>query len=177
MKKKKAYSYRRFSSGKQSKGSSIQRQGEKAVEFCKRHNLELADVFTDSGVSAWKGKNFSPDFALGKFYELAQKGQIEKGSVLVIENLDRLSREEITDCAAKFLQIVNSGIAIGLVDKDIILDTGRFLTMDTFEGNNEDPLSLHKYLYAENNPVNMMDPLGHDDIGDIVTAVTDYIPY
>lgn len=40
--------------------------------------------------------------------------------------------------------------------------TGRFLTSDTFAGNNEDPLSLHKYLYAEDNPVNGIDPSGHD---------------
>ncbi|PWU16136.1 MAG: hypothetical protein C5B50_14080 [Verrucomicrobia bacterium] len=40
--------------------------------------------------------------------------------------------------------------------------TGRFWTMDTFEGNNEDPLSLHKYLYANGDPVNVIDPSGHD---------------
>jgi len=38
--------------------------------------------------------------------------------------------------------------------------TGRFWTMDTYAGNNEDPLSLHKYLYCHGNPVNMTDPLG-----------------
>jgi RHS repeat-associated protein len=32
-------------------------------------------------------------------------------------------------------------------------DTGRFWTMDTFAGNNEDPLSLHKYLYCQGDPV------------------------
>jgi DNA invertase Pin-like site-specific DNA recombinase len=86
MKKKKAYSYRRFSSGKQSKGSSIERQADEAAQFCKRHNLEQADTFTDAGVSAWKGKNLSPEFALGKFLELVQKNLIEKGSVLVLES-------------------------------------------------------------------------------------------
>jgi RHS repeat-associated protein len=35
-------------------------------------------------------------------------------------------------------------------------DTGRFWTMDTFAGNNEDPLSLHKYLYAQCDPVDLM---------------------
>ena len=40
-------------------------------------------------------------------------------------------------------------------------DTGRFWTMDSFEGDSEDPLSLHKYLYVEDNPVNGIDPLGH----------------
>lgn len=32
--------------------------------------------------------------------------------------------------------------------------------MDSFEGSQSDPLSLHKYLYAHNNPVMMTDPSG-----------------
>ena len=38
---------------------------------------------------------------------------------------------------------------------------GRFMSMDTFEGNQKEPLSLHKYAYTHNNPVNMVDPSGH----------------
>jgi len=41
-------------------------------------------------------------------------------------------------------------------------DTGRFWTMDTYGGGNEDPLSLHKYLYCQGNPVNRWDPSGLD---------------
>ncbi len=41
-------------------------------------------------------------------------------------------------------------------------NTGRFWTMDTYEGNNEDPLSLHKYVYGTDDPVNLVDPSGHD---------------
>lgn len=41
-------------------------------------------------------------------------------------------------------------------------NSGRFLSRDTFEGNNSDPLSLHKYLYASANPVNLIDPSGHE---------------
>ena len=37
---------------------------------------------------------------------------------------------------------------------------GRFNRMDPFAGNNQDPQSLHKYLYAHNNPVNGADPSG-----------------
>src|SRR5208283_921378 len=40
--------------------------------------------------------------------------------------------------------------------------TGRFPTMDTYEGDNEDPLSLHKYLYCQADPVDNTDPLGLD---------------
>jgi predicted GIY-YIG superfamily endonuclease len=41
------------------------------------------------------------------------------------------------------------------------------ITMDTSEGNSEDPLSLHKYLYCSGNPANMVDPSGHD--GDLIS--------
>lgn len=37
---------------------------------------------------------------------------------------------------------------------------GRFLTPDPFAGSPFDPTSLHKYLYAVNNPVNVTDPGG-----------------
>ena len=37
---------------------------------------------------------------------------------------------------------------------------GRFNRVDPFSGNNADPQSLHKYLYAHANPVNMVDPSG-----------------
>lgn len=40
------------------------------------------------------------------------------------------------------------------------LNTGRFWTRDSYDGNNEDPLSLHKYLYCQADPVNGTDPSG-----------------
>jgi len=42
--------------------------------------------------------------------------------------------------------------------------TGRFWTMDSWEGTQTDPLSLHKYLYAADDPVNMVDPSGQSAI-------------
>jgi hypothetical protein len=38
--------------------------------------------------------------------------------------------------------------------------TGRFWTMDSFEGSQNKPLSLHKYLYCQANPTDMVDLLG-----------------
>jgi RHS repeat-associated protein len=50
--------------------------------------------------------------------------------------------------------------------------TGRFTTMDTSVGNNEDPLSLHKYLYCQGNPVNGSDPSGNDfEMAGLLTGI------
>ncbi len=53
--------------------------------------------------------------------------------------------------------------------------SGRFLRRDVYEGLLDEPLSLHKYVYAHSNPINLIDPLGlyslqqgnmvHDAIG------------
>jgi RHS repeat-associated protein len=39
---------------------------------------------------------------------------------------------------------------------------GRFWNMDSYEGGIEQPLSLQKFLYCHGNPVNGVDPSGHD---------------
>jgi len=50
---------------------------------------------------------------------------------------------------------------------------GRFNQMDSFAGNNEDPQSLHKYLYCHANPVNAIDPSGKFEIGlNLMTLIT-----
>jgi RHS repeat-associated protein len=42
--------------------------------------------------------------------------------------------------------------------------TGRFWSIDEFEGLRNDPQSLHKFLYANNNPVNRNDPSGYTSL-------------
>ncbi len=48
---------------------------------------------------------------------------------------------------------------------------GRFWTMDSFEGIEEDPLSLHKYSYCGANPINGADPSGFgENLGTLTVA-------
>lgn len=48
---------------------------------------------------------------------------------------------------------------------------GRFTQMDTWTGNNHDPIALHKYLYANVDPGNMVDPTGNFSMGSVMSAV------
>ena len=49
--------------------------------------------------------------------------------------------------------------------------TGRFTSMDSYLGSVDDPVSLHKYLYANANPVNYIDPSGYNSYGEMNLAL------
>jgi len=46
-------------------------------------------------------------------------------------------------------------------------NTGRFWNQDTYEGSASDPMSLHKYLYANANPISGWDPSGRFNVAEI----------
>ena len=121
---KKAYSYTRFSSKIQSKGGSRIRQLEsfEVAQFIRNHKLNVVQYIADEGVSGFHGKNFSNTAALGKFIEEIRAGRIETGSVLICENLDRFSRDKITDCISRFTEIIQAGVSIGIVSMNLIID-------------------------------------------------------
>lgn len=51
-------------------------------------------------------------------------------------------------------------------------EIGRFLTIDPFVGRIQDPVTLHKYLYAGNNPVMYVDPSGESFSGGLWSHMT-----
>ena len=105
--KRKAYSYIRFSSKKQEQGDSLRRQTKAAQDFCERFNLELStETYQDLGVSALRGKNAHAG-NLRAFLQACQDGKVERGSVLIVENLDRLSRQQIVEATTLFLEIID----------------------------------------------------------------------
>lgn len=108
-----AYSYIRMSTERQLKGDSLRRQMELSQQFAIERGLELVDNFElhDIAVSAFKGDNLKSG-ALGKFLDAVNYGEIPKGSYLLVESFDRLSRQNIDIALSLFLQITNSGINI-----------------------------------------------------------------
>jgi RHS repeat-associated protein len=53
--------------------------------------------------------------------------------------------------------------------------SGRFGRMDTYQGQQNAPLTLHKYIYANANPVQHTDPSGYLSMGEVLTAMTGFI--
>lgn len=111
-----AYSYLRFSSTQQSHGDSIRRQTELRDAWLAKHRVTLDTSISlrDEGKSAFTGEHRrNPDrHALAAFLQLVEKGRIPKGSYLIVENLDRLSREHIQPALILFLNLLQAGVRV-----------------------------------------------------------------
>lgn len=109
----KAYSYIRFSSAKQQRGDSVARQTLLSENYAAKHGLELDTKLnmSDLGISAYDRSNLKKG-ALGEFLRLVEEGQIPWGSYLLVESLDRLSRDKVMDALSIFTDILKAGIII-----------------------------------------------------------------
>jgi len=108
-----AYSYLRFSTAEQSAGDSRRRQMAMAEKYAANHHLKLdiALSFRDLGVSAFRGRN-AKEGALRAFLEAIEHNLVPANSFLLIESLDRLSRDRILAAQSLFLQIIQAGVTI-----------------------------------------------------------------
>lgn len=109
----KAYSYLRFSTPEQAKGDSARRQAKLARDYAAKHGLALASdgEYQDLGVSAFKGRN-ATEGALGAFREAVSLGHIAAGSYLLVESLDRISREGFRKAQRLLEDICDAGIIV-----------------------------------------------------------------
>ncbi len=113
MEQTRVYSYRRFSSGRQASGHSLERQTEAARRWCQEHKLLLDEslALADLGVSAYSGDNVSRG-ALSGFLAAVKAGRVPIGSILLVESLDRLTRVAISLAVELLTSIVRSGIRV-----------------------------------------------------------------
>ena len=112
-KRRKAYSYVRFSTPEQAQGDSLRRQVKAAETYAAAHNLDLDDklTFRDLGVSAFRGKNAETG-KLAEFMEAARLGVVEAGAVLLVENLDRISRLPALNAVNLLNDICKLGVTV-----------------------------------------------------------------
>ncbi|MCX5572318.1 recombinase family protein [Kaistia nematophila] len=113
MTKPKAYSYIRWSTAIQGQGDSGRRQSEMAERYAAEHKLDFVseNVVKDEGQSAYTGQNVSSG-ALGTFLQAISEGQIEPGSYLLVESLDRISRQHPMDAMNLLHRIVDRDIVV-----------------------------------------------------------------
>jgi DNA invertase Pin-like site-specific DNA recombinase len=127
-----AFSYIRFSLPSQAQGDSLRRQTAATEAWCARNGVRLdtSTTLRDLGRSAFakhkrKGDDgeaasflgmselVNPDrHALTAFCRLVQDGKVPRGSFFVIENLDRLSRDNTVSATHLLTSILMSGVRV-----------------------------------------------------------------
>ncbi|WP_061023298.1 recombinase family protein [Vibrio splendidus] len=113
---KKAYSYIRYSSPQQASGDSYRRQLAATQAYCDAHGYDLdteLSIYKELGVSGFKGDQEH----LKQFINDCETGKVKKGSLLVVENLDRLSRQAINVAMRQFLSLLEYVDIYTLQDK------------------------------------------------------------
>jgi Resolvase, N terminal domain/Recombinase/Recombinase zinc beta ribbon domain len=108
-----AYSYVRFSTPQQAHGDSLERQTEKAARYAAEHGLTLDTELSlaDLGVSAYRGRNATTG-ALAGFIAAVERRHVPEGSYLLVENIDRLTRDDMPEAMTLFMRIINAGITV-----------------------------------------------------------------
>jgi DNA invertase Pin-like site-specific DNA recombinase len=128
----KAYSYIRMSTEGQLQGDSLRRQTDRSRLYALEHELDLDEstTFRDIGVSAFRGENLKQG-ALSRFKAAVLNKEIAQGSYLLVESLDRFSRDDVDIAVAEFFQLLRAGINI------VTLIDGR-----VFSPRQKDPMDL-----------------------------------
>lgn len=130
--KPKAVSYARFSSGKQGQGTSIERQLEAFHSWLAKNDEFESLSFVDMGVSAYRGGHAKRG-RLSHIIELIKDGTLQAGDALVVEAIDRLSRQAVIESLDLVTEMLRSGLRIftledgQVYDKDSLGDSRAFL--------------------------------------------------
>jgi DNA invertase Pin-like site-specific DNA recombinase len=106
-----ALDYRRFSKPDQSKGYSATRQQDRAEAYAERYGLKIIDTYADKGVSSFTGEN-SDIGTLSRLLTAARNNKFRRGTHLLMELLDRLTRQQIRRAHRLFDDLIEAGLVI-----------------------------------------------------------------
>jgi DNA invertase Pin-like site-specific DNA recombinase len=121
-----AFSYARFSDPSQASGHSLERQQSYAPQFCEEYGctLDASLSFSDSGRSAFHGRHISEGAGLSRFVECIQAGRVQPNDILIVENLDRMSRLPLEKAEDLLKSILSKGVRIHTRSPWAIYDRG-----------------------------------------------------
>jgi DNA invertase Pin-like site-specific DNA recombinase len=140
------HSYLRFSSKRQRKGDSIRRQtedtaaGESPASWCARNGVTYSTkTYHDLGLSARHGKN-AKQGELKAFLDAIDAGSVRPGDYLLVERIDRISRQGVDEGYELCKRILKAGVHI------VTLFNGRVFGPDAVKGLMKGALELQVYL-------------------------------
>jgi len=118
-----AYSYIRFSTRKQAEGESLRRQTELAVKYARKHGLKLDTTLNlhDLGVSAYDRSNALTG-AFSGFMSAVESGKVKRGSYLLVEQFDRMSRAKPLVALRQLETLISAGIRVVTLQDEKIYD-------------------------------------------------------
>ena len=108
-----AYLYIRYSTDEQGSGDSARRQLALGTEYAAKNGLLLPKehILEDFGISAFRGANIKTG-KLGQFMKMLAGGEIKPGTILLVEDIDRLSRQTPVDAVFQFYDLLQKGVKI-----------------------------------------------------------------
>lgn len=121
--------YARFSSAEQAKGTSIARQLELCTAFAKQHGWQVSDILKEQGKSAYSGANRSEGGLLYEFEQAVERGQYGNGHVLIVEHLDRITRQGWEQVLPFLQALTSNGVTVATVDSSRIYEAGQRVEM------------------------------------------------
>lgn len=114
-----AISYIRFSTGKQAKGNSEERQDEAVTQWLVQHPeySRYDEPFKDRGKSGYSGEHIKLGGGWAKLLVAVKQGDFQPGDCILVEAIDRTGRMHTGDMLGDLiLPILRSGVSIITLD-------------------------------------------------------------
>jgi DNA invertase Pin-like site-specific DNA recombinase len=110
-------SFLRWSTDKQEWGSTERRQARLSKRYADERGWEINDTLRLGAIPASDGRHRHISTPFGQFLDRVRNRLIPKGSVLIVEYLDRLSRQHPLIAGAEIWQLIQAGIEIHVAAK------------------------------------------------------------
>lgn len=123
-----AHIYIRFSTIEQREGTSTRRQKDECFSHLTNKGWTLGQMIVDEGKSAFSGDNQAEGAALNIFQREAEMG-LHRDSVLLVERLDRLSRQGHEDTFELIRRFGRYGVHVATVDGAAFYEAGAKLNL------------------------------------------------
>lgn len=116
-----AIGYARWSSLEQGRGSSLERQVGLIRSFCETRGWSLIDQVIDEGTSAYTGANIQTG-NLAALIRRIENGDVSRDVVVVVEQLDRISRLPPSQVVSWIQRVVGMGASIATVNDGLVIN-------------------------------------------------------